>query len=170
MASDPSDISHATSQSPRRSLTISLKPLLLLIVVVVLCGLSFLGGEKYQKNHQSTATNTTSSTGNQTTPTGGFGGGRFGNRGGGFGQVTAVSSSSITITNQRTNASTTYSITSSTTITDNGSTVTTSDIQTGDTVLVRTSGSGSTAATAIEVNPSFGGGMGGPVTQNSTTN
>ncbi len=142
-----------------RRVTLQTRTLGLAGLVIVLCGLSFWGGTAYQKGHAPKAIATTSSSGGS--GAGGFGGGGRGRFSGGLGQVTAVSTSSITITNQRTNASTTYSITSSTTITDSGQTVTASDIQTGDTVLVSTSGSASTTATRILVNPSFGGGFGG---------
>jgi hypothetical protein len=150
--------SRARPTTAGRKVTLQTRTLGLLAVVVVLCVLSFWGGTRYEDHHGAKISTSTTS--------GSTGGGGFGTSGrarlsGGFGQVTAVSSSSITITNQRTSASTTYTITASTTITDNGQTVTTSDIQTGDTVLIRTSGSGSTTATGITVNPSFGGGFAG---------
>ena len=126
------------------------------IVVIVLCGLSFLGGTAYGKHSQ--APTTTASAGFR--GSGGPGGGRFSN-GGGFGQVTAVSSSSITLQNPMSGTSNTYSITSSTGITDNGQTVTASDIQVGDTIIVRVASSGSTTASSIIVNPNVGGGGGG---------
>ena len=132
----------------------------LVVIVILLCALSFLGGAVYGKHHAPKMTVTTSATSN-----GGFGGG-FGGRGGsarsgGFGQVSAVSASSITLQNPRSGTNTTYTITSATTITDNSQAVTTSDIQTGDTVIVRVASAGSTTATSILVNPSFGGGGSG---------
>jgi len=138
--------------------TVSTRLLGIVAAVIILCGLSFYGGVSYQKHHAKATPAANTNIGSN--GAGGFGGSGA-RRSGGFGQVTAVSSTSITVSNQRTGASTTYSITSSTTITDSGQSVTTSDIQTGDTVLVTTSGSGSTTATAILVNPSFGGGLGG---------
>ncbi|HEX4774031.1 MAG TPA: hypothetical protein VH234_00755 [Candidatus Saccharimonadales bacterium] len=140
----------------RQNLTLPFNAITLVVIAVILCGLSFVAGMAYQKGH----TKTTSSA-NTTGLTGGQGRGGFGRRAGGLGQVTAVSSTSITISNQRTGASTTYSITPSTTITDNGQTVTTSDIQNGSTVLIMTSGSSNTTATSIVVSPNFGGGGGG---------
>lgn len=142
------------SGSRGHKVTIPLHSAGLVIAVIILCGLSFWGGASYQKHH----TKSTPTAG--TTPNfsgggaGGFGGAR---RSGGFGQVTAVSSSSITVTNPRSGTGMTYTITGSTTISDNGQAVTVSDIQTGETVLITTSGSGSTTATSIMVNPSFGG-------------
>lgn len=147
------EISSNGSGLQGRKVTFTTRSIGLVVVVLILCGLSFYGGISYQKHHVKASA--VSSTASRTGLGGGFGGTR---RSGGFGQVTAVSSTSITLTNQRTNASTTYSITSTTTITDNGQAVTTSDIQTGDTVLVTTSASSSTTATSILVNPSFGGG------------
>ena len=136
----------------------------LLIAVIVLCGLSFVGGVIYQKHSEKTTTTATSAAG------GALGAGGFSRRGGGnFGQVTAVSTTSITLTNQRTNASNTYAITGATVITDNGQTVATSDIQAGDTVVITTSTSDTSTATRILVNPSFGGaGSPSPTSQTNT--
>jgi len=152
------EMQHTSSGSVNK-VTVTTRSLFAVVAVVILCGLSFAGGMAYQKHRTRSAQ--VSTAGNASTGfSGGHGGFAGGHHLGGFGQVTAVSSSSITITNQRTNASTTYTITSSTTITDNGQTVSASDIQTGDTVIITTSGSGSTTATRILVNPSFGGGSG----------
>jgi hypothetical protein len=88
---------------------------------------------------------------------------------GGFGKVASISSSSITISNERTSANTTYSITSGTTITDNGQSATASSIQDGDIVIVTTSSTSPTTATRILVNPSFGNGYGGASASGSNT-
>jgi len=141
--------------------SIPMKAVGAVIVVIILCGLSFLGGESYGKNHAPKAATTTSAFGGSGSSSGGFGGGGV-RHGGGFGQVSAVSSSSITVQNPRSGTSTTYSITSSTTITDNSQTVPASDIQVGDTVIIQVASSGSTTATTILVNPSVGGGGGNP--------
>jgi len=130
-----------------------------LIVGVVLIGIaSFFGGVQYQKGKN----NTVATTDGQSQGMGGNGmvmmGPGGGQRMGEAGTVTAVSSSSISFNSQRTGSVVTYAITSSTTITDNGSTVTASDIAVGDMVLVESSGSGSTTATNIIVNPSPNGG------------
>jgi hypothetical protein len=148
-----------TSSQPDRQVTIQTRWIGWAAATIVLLVVGFWSGMAYQKGHSKTAVATTGSTAGGGLSGRGFGGGA--RRSGGFGQVTAVSPTSITITSQRTNTSTTYTITSSTTITDNGQTVTTTDIQTGDTVIVMTSGTGSTTATSILVNPSFGGGGGG---------
>lgn len=152
-----------TSKKTAKSWALTPHTIEVLVAVIVLCGVSFMGGITYQKHSGKTAAVTTSTTNS-------FGGASgFSRRGGGnFGQVTAVSTTSITLTNQRTNASSTYAITSSTVISDNGQTVDTSDIQTGDTVVVTTSTSDTSTATHILVNPSFGGGGGASPT--STTN
>lgn len=146
-----------TAPSKGHRVAVPVKTAIGIVVVVILCGLSFYSGDSYGKNHAPKAAATASF---RTTTGGGFGGGGFRN-GGGFGQVTAVSSSSITVQNPRSGASTTYAITSSTAITDNGQTVSTSDIQTGDVVIIQVASSGSTTATSIMVNPSYGGGGGG---------
>jgi hypothetical protein len=163
--------SSGSRKRPGKKVTLSTTTLGAIAVVIVLCILSFMGGTAYEKHHNKvTATAVTSATGAT-----GFGGGT-GNglrRGGGsIGAVTAVSDTSITVTNSRTNASTTYAITSSTVITDNGTTVAASDIQTGDTVLIMTSTTDTSTATTILVNPSFGGAGGGPAanTQSTTDN
>jgi hypothetical protein len=137
------------------------KPVLAAAVVVVLMALSFYGGTAYQKSKQPKSTVATSGSSAAAGGFGGRGGGRFGGQRPTIGQVTAISSTSITVQNTNTNASTTLAITSSTQITDSGQTVTASDIQTGDTVLVSASTTDKTQAARILVNPSFGGGGGG---------
>lgn len=139
-------------------------PVILAAVVVLSLLIGFFGGIAYQKGKKTTATTAISNTngfGGQS----GFGGGQGGFRrgGGAIGQVTAVSDSSITVSNQRTGSDQTFKITSSTTISNNGSAASASDIQTGDTVLIRTSTSDTSTATSILINPSFGGpgGFGG---------
>ena len=131
---------------------------------IIVAAVGFAGGVSYQKTR-----NTTAAAGNS----GGFG--RFANgqdggsangmrRMGAFGTVSAVSSDSITIKDQRSGGSNTYTITSDTTITDNGNTATISDIQTGDTVMIRTastddptsSSASSKTASSIILNPQMG--------------
>ena len=147
----------ASSSSPApkgRKKAVPASSIIAVVAVIVLCGLSFAGGVAYQKHGTKSPAKTTAGAG--------FGGRAGGaRRDGGLGQVTAVSSTSITIINQRTNASKTYAINSSTAITDNGQTVDTTDIKTGDTVLITASTSGGSTASRILVNPSFGGGFGG---------
>lgn len=97
------------------------------------------------------------------------------NANGAFGEVTAISDSSITIaTRERFNSGNTsntattktYTINSATTITVNGSTGTISDIKSGDTVMVEASTSDSSLAASIRVGM---GRMGGPMGQQQAT-
>jgi hypothetical protein len=133
------------------------KPILMVVVAIVFAAAFFVGGMKYQKGKDKTSSSSTAFSRT------GFGGGQAGSFGGrqmdgSIGTVTAISSSSISVQDQRTSSTKTYNINSSTQITDSGSTVSYSSISTGDTVLVRTSSSTSTTAETIMVNPSFGGG------------
>lgn len=92
-------------------------------------------------------------------------GGMRGGRGmmGAMGTVTAVSSDSITISDQMRGSTATYKVTDSTTVTDNGASASLSDIAAGDQVMVRTGSTTSSdandsqTATSIMLNPSFGG-------------
>ena len=134
---------------------------LLPLVVIVLCGLSFWGGTAYEKGHAKTTVNSPAAASRFGGAGGAAGGGRFGSgQRPDIGDVTAVSPTSLTIQDEADGSSKTFSISSSTTFTNNGASATVSDVKTGDRVLVRTSGTGSTAATAIDINPSFGGGQG----------
>ena len=151
------------SKKPGKQVTVSTQPIVLVIGAVVVCIVSFFIGVNYQKNHSpKVATSSSSALGGAGGP-----GARFRN-GGGFGQVTAISSTSISLQNQRTSATQTFTIDGSTQITDNGQTVTTSDIQVGSVVIVRVASSGSTTASAITVNPSYGGGPGGAASGGTT--
>lgn len=142
-------------------------------VVAVATGIiGFVSGVQFQK-----ATSGSSNTAQQR---GGFDGanglsGRGGmNFNGTFGEVTAVSDTSIAITetagprgNSSDNSGTskTYTINDSTTITVDGNTGSASDIKTGDTVIIEASSSDSSVAASIR------SGMGGPMgRQQSTTN
>jgi len=127
------------------------------LVVLALIG-GFVGGMQYQKGKGSTALASGTSAAANDQP--GMGGRGF-NRNGSFGTVTAVSSSSITVKNDRTGETKAYSISGSTTITNNGATASASDITVGDTVMVTTSSTTSTDATDIRLNPTIGG-AGGP--------
>ncbi|HEY1645123.1 MAG TPA: hypothetical protein VGF75_01920, partial [Candidatus Saccharimonadales bacterium] len=129
-----------------------------LVVVILIVLLAFWLGVVY--GHHNKANITTA---------GGFSSSRGNFAGGGFGTVSAVSSTSITVSNQRTNAATTYSITSSTKITDDGQTVSVSSIADGERVIVEPTSSGGTVAGSILVNPSFGGFGGGSSTTNGSS-
>ena len=142
---------HNSSSTPAKWIGI------VLIVAIVGIG-GFLGGISYQKGHQKTVSSSVFGS----RAGAGLGGPRGGQMGG-FGTVASISASSISVKNSQSGSTTTYTITSSTTITNNGSAATTSDIQTGDTVIVQPIGSGSTTASQIIVNPSMpSGGPNGP--------
>lgn len=126
---------------------------------IVLVVLGFLGGIQYQK-HAGNKGNIAQQRAGQGLA-GRFGAGRTRAARGGFGTVTAVSATSITVQNSRTGESKTYAITNGTKVTNNGAAAAVSDIQTGSMVLVQTSTSDAGTATAIVINPSFGGGFGG---------
>ena len=133
-------------------------PLVWLIVVLVVGVLCFFIGDSYGKDHAP------KSAALATTRSGAFGG-RFGGAGPtlrAFGTVSSISSTSIAIANQRTGSNVTYNITSSTQITDNSQTVSYTDIQTGDSVIITLASASSTNASSIVVNPSFGGSASGP--------
>lgn len=144
------------SKKVARNLKVQPKILAMGAAAVGIAIASFFGGVAYQKGHNS---NSTAATGYGQL---GASRSRFTGQRPTIGTVTAVSSTSISVQNARTNAVTTLAITSATQITDNGSTVTATDIQVGDSVLVRKSTSNSQQAASIDVNPSFGGGMGSP--------
>lgn len=136
------------------------------LVALVLCGVSFVAGTAYQKGKQTTSV---------TTMANASGGPRFASgQGGGFmrsgqrpniGDVSTVSSDSITIQNSRTNSDQTFKITSATTVEDNGSKAAVSDIKSGDRVVILADTSDTTTASQIMLNPSFR--TGGPATNSS---
>lgn len=126
----------------------------LFVVVLIAIG-SFYWGVSYQKGKQKEPSSSLASTS--------FSGGGFGGRGfrGGnrvIGQVTAVSSSSISVQDNMTGTVTTLAITSSTVISNSGQSATASSIQVGDTVFVSENSTNTTQASRILVNPTFGGG------------
>ena len=129
--------------------------------LLILCGLSFVSGIAYEKAHASQAT---SSTNAQQAQSGAINRLRTGTRPV-RGQVTAVSSTSITIQNQRSGLTSTYAITSSTVIKNNGQAATATSIQTGDTVLVRVSTTSPTTASIIVIQPTSPNGTGTPPPQ-----
>ncbi len=121
---------------------------IILVSALVLCGISFWSGTAYQKSKH---TNTAVTAGNG--PGGGFRNGQRPN----IGEVTAISSDSISIQDSRSNSNQTFKITSDTTIQDNGSTVSASDIKAGDTAVVIAYSSDASTASRIMLNPSFNG-------------
>jgi len=107
----------------------------------------------------------TSSSNGSTAPStqngaGGMMNGRMGGRGMGMGMmgtVSQVTDDSIVVQNDRTGASTTYTITEDTTITKSGATIDISDIKSGNNVMIQTSNAeDSTTATSIVINPTMG--------------
>lgn len=162
---EANDIRHASTEPapPRRQITFTVGSMLTVLAVVVLCLASFFAGTLYQKNHTA---NTAAKAGSQTGQNA-FSG--FRGRRGSIGSVTAVSSTSITVSNQRTGTSNTYAINSSTVITKDGTAAAASDIQAGDTVLVRPAASDASVAASISVDPSFGGPGAGTAPSSGTT-
>lgn len=146
----------------KKSNQISVSPILFVLGAVILLGLGFLGGQVFQTGKNgSSATQVQQQTTQQGFPGGSSNMGR-GTMRGGFGEVTAVSDSSITIKNSFSGESVTYAITSSTKITDNNETAGIADIKTGDTVMVQTVSTDSKEATEIRLNvqmPTGGPGM-----------
>lgn len=133
--------------------------------------LGFVGGVQYQKGTYS------SSVASQN----GFGGngqqgigGRMGTRNGTFGEITAITETSITVdtteggpnSSSSDTTSKTYTINSATTITVDGSTASVSDLKTGDTVMIEPDSSDSSIAASIREGI---GGMRGGQTQSATT-
>ncbi|NPV59944.1 MAG: hypothetical protein HPY75_09800 [Actinobacteria bacterium] len=85
---------------------------------------------------------------------------------GAIGEVTAISESKITIEDERSGSSRTYSIKSSTQILDGEKEAEIDDIEVGDRVMVVPDGSDAGAAARIIINPGMGG-PGGRVEGNS---
>ncbi len=138
-----------------------------LVLIVLLVG--FFSGVAYQKGKTGT-TSRTAVTGidqNGAMGANGFGGGM--RSPGSTGEVTAVSDSSITVNNVRSGSPQTFKITGSTTVTDNGKTASVGDIETGDTVMIRTGSSDTGTVTSIMLNPSFGGAPANPTDPAGTT-
>jgi len=132
---------------------------ILIVCGLALVGLSFFGGVQYQKSHQSKPIQNLLGTAVQN---GGFGGmrGGFGGQRPTRGEVTAVSSSSITVKGQS-GSSKTLAIADTTTVTNNRQAGSISDIKVGDTVAIVVNG---TNATRILLNPNFGNNSQAPAT------
>ena len=136
-------------------------PLAVSLIVLAVAGASFFGGMKYQESREPAQVGTAdASQDGQTLPTqpGGAMGGDMRGGMGAMGEVTEISSSSISIEDIRSGSNSTYTITSSTEILDNGDTAKASDIKVGDSVMVIPSDSDDTVAGQIMIDP----GMGGP--------
>lgn len=145
------------------------------VFAVAMLGIGFLTGVQYQKGKKTSSGVAAAANG---APNGsGFGGrtGRPGGRLGAFGAVKAVSDTSITVSNTRTNTDQTFAIDSSTAVTDGGAASTVSAIKVGDNVAIRASSSDATKATTIVLNPQvpsgggFGPGAGAPTNSTPST-
>jgi hypothetical protein len=144
----------ATASAPKKAEPLSQMTMWILIGVAFLVGgggglaIGMMAGDD-----DTTSKTTSNSSQFQNSGPGDMGGGPT--RGGGtLGEVTKVSSDSITVTDQRSGTETTYKITSDTVITEDSKTASASDIASGDTVMIRSSDS--STATAIDVNPTMG--------------
>lgn len=121
----------------------------------------FLGGVQYQKGQvKNVASASVSRSGVGFTGRGSFSGARLGS----IGTVSAISSTSITITvqprgypNSSSSMSKTYAITSKTTVTSGGANSTTSVIAVGDMVRIRASSSDASTAASIDIGSSSSG-------------
>ena len=147
------------TESPQHStkkavnVTFPVKTLALAGAVVVLLGISFYAGSAWQKQHNNTA----AKAGKYMTAYGPRAG--MGMRGGlvkaNFSDVTAISSSSITVT-LADGTSKTYNVTNNTVVVKGGAQVAISTVAVGDRVQVVPSSSDSSTAASIMVGPSFG--------------
>ncbi|HSD55911.1 MAG TPA: hypothetical protein VLA92_02035 [Candidatus Saccharimonadales bacterium] len=149
------------SHTPKKvKVAVPAKALIQAGVAIVLVIVSFYGGVAYQKSKKTIATDT----GNLQQ----MGGQGFGNGGGQFGpgggrqmmtvsEVTAISSTSITINGN--GESKTYTINDSTSISKDGAIAAASDITVGDNVAVMASSSETSVARRIIINPQQGGMM-----------
>lgn len=158
---------NSVSSKKTKSVSVSGKSLVNIGVVILALLIGFWIGTYYQKHHDKSSNTSTTAFRGFGAPGGGAG---FRRGGANFGTVTAISSSSISVTTSS-GSSKTFNITSSTVINDGGQTVSYTDIQNGAKVIVATTSATSTDAARILVNPSFGGFGGGQSAPNgSSTN
>jgi len=134
-----------------------------LLAVLIVTVLSFVGGMQYQKGKKTASTDQVASG----TPSGQGLGNFQGGPGGGrmnivLGQVTAISSTSISVQDSRSNSTTTLDISSGTQVTNNGETASVSSIKVGDNVVVRPDSSNSKQADQIILNPQVSSGGAAP--------
>jgi len=122
------------------------------LIVLVVAGLSFAGGMAYQKNKPVAAGSSQTASNLPSQGPGGQFGGRSGLRGV-FGQVTAVSPTSISVQDSRTSSLSTLEITAATQVLSSGQAASVSDIKVGDSVRVRPSPSNAKQAATITLNP-----------------
>jgi hypothetical protein len=106
---------------------------------------------QYQRQHPASGAAAAGTPGGRT-------GGRFARGGGGFGDVSAISPTSITVSNPRSGTDSTYTINSSTQILNQGAAGSIGDIATGDRVVVVPDTSDAKVAARIMLGGGFGGG------------
>ena len=129
-------------------------------IALLIAGAGFFGGMQFQKNQSGSSTVSETRQGSNDIGSGpSRQGGQMMN--GTMGEVTAVSSASITVKDERSSSSVTYTVSDSTAITEDGSEVTIDDVQTGDTVMISADDSDSTLASSIQLNPTMGMGNSG---------
>ena len=151
-----------TTTPPPRSGSFA-KIIAVVVIVLLAAGGGFFAGMQFG------GSSSTRSTADAANGPEGMGRGSMMGRGG-FGTVTEVSDSSITIqagmrrssqSSSGESTTKTYKITTSTKITNNGETVAASTLKSGDRVMIQTDENDTSTATAIEVNPQMRGpGMG----------
>jgi hypothetical protein len=142
-----------SSKQPKKTISFSFntQTIAKLLLVAVLLVLAFIGGVFYS-NHQNRAIALIG--GDSVMHAGGSG---LVRRNGIIGNITAVSSSTITLTSLRSDQSKTYKLNSSTKIIDDGQIVQTNQLNIGEKAIVITSSATTDTATTIIVNPAFGG-------------
>lgn len=146
------------SNQSKNQLLSKFLPTAILVIIFAVAG--FFGGVFYQKNKAKSAnSNNLGNQFNQNSGPGGMGAGMNGQRPN-MGTVTAISSSSITIKDSRSNSEKTYTITSSTKVSDNGDTASVDDVKVDDEVMIMADSSESSEAAQIMLNPEQGGGFG----------
>lgn len=146
------------------------KATFLLVFGVLLASASFYEGTAYQRNIDTTDSSSTAATTNiPTTDSSGGNGTKMDSyvRDHVLGQVTAISSTSITVQDENTTQSVTLSIAKSTQIVANGQAITATEIQEGDLVIITKTSASSTTASRIIVTQGILGGSG---TDGSSTN
>lgn len=131
------------------------KSTFLLVFAVLLAAASFYEGTAFQRNTDTNGGDSTLAVSTNGTNQDTTGGGVSNTQTGSFvrdhviGQVTAVSSTTITVENQTSGQNTTLNITNSTQIQADGQSIPVSDIQDGDLVIVMKTSSSSSSASRI---------------------
>jgi hypothetical protein len=127
------------------------KRILLIIGALIYTIVIFYIGSAYENHHNKSIATTTTTKSGLNSPFG-RGGGFSANRI--FGTVTAIGTSSITVSNPRTDSTSTINITSATTITENQQTIALSSINVGQTIMISldpTNTSNAVSVTVVEL-------------------